>query len=67
MTDPTNRQGLLQRNPPGLSFFWGCMTLLAVKVKVVAEPLTCNMQSSKAKDEFKTGLLRPAAGYVCIV
>jgi hypothetical protein len=33
-------------NPPGLSFFWGCMALLAVKAKVVAEPLVCNMQSS---------------------
>jgi hypothetical protein len=32
-------------NSPGLSFFWGCMALLAVKVKMVAEPLVCNMQS----------------------
>ena len=32
-------------NPPsGLSFFWGCMALLAVKVQIVAEPLACNMQ-----------------------
>ena len=32
-------------NPPsGLSFFWGCMALLAVKVKIVAEPwsATCS-------------------------
>jgi hypothetical protein len=30
--------------PPGLSFFWGCMALLAVKVKIVTAPLACNMQ-----------------------
>jgi hypothetical protein len=41
-------------NPPsGLSFFWGCMALLAVKVQIVAEPLACNMQQ-----------LCPAAGDV---
>lgn len=43
--DGSNEQTRVsQGNPAGLSFFWGCMALLAVKVKIVAEPLACNMQ-----------------------
>ena len=38
---------------------------LAVNVKRVAEPLACNMQSSKAK-RFRTRL-HPAAGYVSTI
>ena len=38
---------------------------LAVKVKIVAEPLVCNMQSPKAK-RFRASL-HPAAGYVSTV
>jgi hypothetical protein len=42
--------------------------LLAVKVKIVAEPLACNMQIAEFErpSVFKTrpGYLHPAAGYV---
>jgi hypothetical protein len=48
--DPTNEQGFPQRESVGSELLpgdaWLNRALLSVTVKIVAEPLACNMQSS---------------------